>query len=77
MTRRYRNGIYHYIGSLGNICTDRDTGSAKHTLRFELGMYLNRDEVEKKQVELFRSKYPTLSDIDLKIKIATAESLAR
>lgn len=77
MTRRYHNGTYHYLGSLGNICTDRDTGSAKHTLRFELGIYLNREEVRQAQWDLFKSKYPDLSDLDLKMKIVAAEELAR
>jgi len=77
MKRRYHNGTYHYIGSLGNICTDRDTGGARHILRFELGHYLNRDEAEATQQELFRTKYPNLSDIDLKLKIVAAEELSR
>lgn len=77
MTRRYHNGIYHYLGSLGNICTDRDTGSAKHTLRFELEMYLNREEVRQAQWDLFKSRYPNHPDIDLKMIIAAAEDLAR
>lgn len=77
MTRRYHNGIYHYLGSLGNICTDKDTGSTRHILRFELGNYLNREEVIKAQWDLFKSKFPSLSDLELKLKIAASEELAR
>ena len=77
MTRRYHNGIYHYLGSIGNICTDRDTGGAKHILRFDLGMYMNREEATNAQLELFKSKFPDLTELELKMKIAAAEELAR
>lgn len=77
MNRRYIGGMYHFIGSLGNICTDRDTNSKKDEFRFKIGYYMNRDEAIEAQLNFFRSKFPNYSDQEIKNIITQAEILSK
>lgn len=76
MTRRYIGGIYHYLGTLGNICTDKDTNSEKDAFRFKIGYYLNPVEVREAQLNFFRSKFPDYSEQEIKHMVLQAESLS-
>lgn len=76
MTKRYRNAQYFYLGSLGNIQMDRDTGSERHQLRFELGNYLTREEVKEAQLRFFKERFPSLTAKQIEDKIRRAEELA-
>ena len=68
---------YYYLGSIGNIQMDRDTGSAVHQIRFDMGNYMNREGLEKARLELFQNTYPNLSEQELKLKMIEVDQVSR
>lgn len=54
MPRRINNAINFYIGSYGNVQMDRDTGAERHQMRFDIGNYISRDNIQQSTDSLFQ-----------------------
>lgn len=76
MSKRHRNAQYFFLGSFGNVQSDRDTGSERHEFRYEIGNYMTSENVKTAQREFFKERFPNLSDKQIDNKIRKAEMLA-
>ncbi|MBF0759525.1 hypothetical protein IR148_00520 [Dysgonomonas mossii] len=77
MSRRTNNAIYFYLGSYGNVQMDKDTGSERHQMRYDIGNYIPREKIYEAQKAFFEEKFPTLSKKEIEDKIRKAEELAK
>lgn len=76
MSKRYNGGQYFYLGSYGNIQMDKDTGTERHQMRYDLGNYISRDRIKEAQLEFFKEKFSSLTERQIENKIRKAEELA-